>query len=217
MTDSCSPSKLEPGLAVMNSIPSSFSVCTMRSEPGRRSRVAGNAPGETLPASRRRLAGLGGGTCVPPGPAGPPGPSGEAAGPAASRACGAGPGITAVAAAAAPVAALFKKSRRPGARGPSFSDICKAPTDCATLAREETRAIIRGLSSLQAPVRCPRSLGPLAVQCLAGAPGTDLAPRSASCLPGSPDMKPLFAVVVASIPVVAWTAGSSPDEQFFED
>jgi len=30
-------------------------------------------------------------------------------------------------------------------------------------------------------------------------------------------MKPLFAVLVASIPVVAWTAGSSPDEQFFED
>lgn len=30
-------------------------------------------------------------------------------------------------------------------------------------------------------------------------------------------MKPLLAVLVASIPAMAWAASSSPDEQFFED
>src|SRR5262245_34875188 len=62
MTDSCSPSKLEPGLAATYSIPRSRITCTIRSEPGRMTvRSRAPATGRTLPASRLTCSADGGG------------------------------------------------------------------------------------------------------------------------------------------------------------
>ncbi len=48
--------------------------------------------------------------------------------------------------------------------------------------------------------------------------GMELAPTAQLSSPGGPQiMKPLLVLLLASIPILAWTADSSPDEQFFED
>src|SRR5579872_3915446 len=98
MNDSCRPSKLDPGLAAAYSMPRSRTVCTMRSDPGRviRRAVAG---GLTLPASRASCASVGLGA-LPVWAC------------AVAFRCASTTGAV-VTNAAAPVAALFKKPRRP--------------------------------------------------------------------------------------------------------
>src|ERR1700733_7841179 len=59
--DSCNPSKLDPGLAATNSTPSSFSVWTIKSEPGRLVTLAGTGGGTAPPASRASWSGVGSG------------------------------------------------------------------------------------------------------------------------------------------------------------
>src|SRR2546423_10078864 len=60
MSDSCSPSKLDPGLAATYSTPRSFSTCVIRSDPGRTTARA-TGGGRTLPASRATWSTVGGG------------------------------------------------------------------------------------------------------------------------------------------------------------
>src|SRR6266850_5018127 len=101
MIDSCSPSKLDPGLPAAYSIPRSRRTCTMRSEPGRTTaRWPGRTGGRTLPASRSTCAGEGGGAG-----------SGETFVPCAATAPASGPLVSAAAPAAA-VAAPFRNPRR---------------------------------------------------------------------------------------------------------
>src|SRR5581483_7099117 len=98
MNDSCRPSKLEPGLAAAYSMPRSLTVWTMRSDPGRviARTVAG---GRTLPASRANWESVGPGAL----PAG--------VGASLGRRWASTMGV--VTSAAAPVAAPFRKPRRP--------------------------------------------------------------------------------------------------------
>src|SRR5262245_36776213 len=107
MIDSCSPSKLEPGLAATYSMPRFRSTSTIRSEPGRTTAGPVTAGGCTAPASRSICACVGGG--APPAAAAPPPACGSSvvvavAGTVAVNA--------AVPAAAVAVAAPFRNPRR---------------------------------------------------------------------------------------------------------
>src|SRR5580704_1603147 len=112
MSDSCSDSKVDPGLAVRYSILSVLRTSTMKSEPGF-SMMRALAAGRAAPVSRATADPLGAcAVALPPRPAG----------------CWALVSSGLAAKAAAPTAAPFRKPRRPTERFVDFA-MCKSPSN----------------------------------------------------------------------------------------
>src|SRR5215831_14010441 len=113
MIDSWRPSKLEPGFAMTNRIPTDLTASTMTSDPGRTTVRGGIEGGKAPPASLASCRSVGAAREPPKAPP-PPALWPPAVGSAADvEGCASREiPLTAAVAPAAPAAALFKKPRR---------------------------------------------------------------------------------------------------------